>query len=106
MYNNNTAEAKARSEVSSWFCLKSGDKQGCILYPFKWFILTYFAQRSSAKVMREHEIKLESKTPLHLDHADDLSSLDENVRKMSELLEVLQNQGARIGLKITVKKTM
>ena len=39
-------------------------------------------------VMRRFRIKLESKTPLHLDHADDLSSLDENVRKMSELLEV------------------
>ena len=40
-----------------------------------------------------------------LDYADDLGILDENVRKMNELLEVLQVQGARIGLKINVKKT-
>ena len=36
---------------------------------------------------------------------DDLSILDESVSKMNEFFEVLQVQGARIGLKINVKKT-
>jgi hypothetical protein len=35
----------------------------------------------------------------------DFSILDESVSKMIKLLEVLQVQGARIGLKINVKKT-
>ena len=38
-------------------------------------------------------------------YANDLSNLDESVRKMNELLVVLRVQGARIGLKINVKKT-
>ena len=38
-------------------------------------------------------------------YADDLSILDESVSKMNELLEVLRVQGARIGLKSSVKKT-
>ena len=45
------------------------------------------------------------KTLLDLDYADDLSILDESVRKMKDFLEVLRVQGARIGLKINVKKT-
>ena len=42
---------------------------------------------------------------LHLHYADDLSILDESLSKMNEFLEVLQVEGARIGLKINVKKT-
>ena len=29
MYKNNTAAVKVGNEVSSWFCIKSGVKQGC-----------------------------------------------------------------------------
>ena len=45
------------------------------------------------------------KTILDLDCAHDLSLLYESLNKMIELLEVLQVQGARIWLKINVKKT-
>ena len=55
--------------------------------------------------MGDHGIKWGGKTLLDLDYADDLSILDESVSKMNEFLEVLQVKGARIGLKINVKKT-
>ena len=45
------------------------------------------------------------KTLLALDYADDLSTLDESVNKMNDFLEVSRVQGAKIGLKINVKKT-
>ena len=59
----------------------------------------------TGKAMGEHRIKHGGKSFMDLDYADDLSILDESVSKMNELLEVLQIQGARIGLKINVKKT-
>ena len=40
-----------------------------------------------------------------MDYADDLSILDDSMRKMNELFEVLRVQGAKIGLKINIKKT-
>ena len=39
MYENNTAAVKVGNEVSSWFCIKSGVKQDCVLSPFIWIIL-------------------------------------------------------------------
>ena len=39
-----------------------------------------------------------------VDYADDLSILGESLSKMNELLEVLRVQGARIGLKIKVRR--
>ena len=89
LYENNTAVVKLGNEVSSWFCVKSGVKQGCVLSPFIW--------RPPNQMGR--------KTLLDLDYADDLSMLDESVSKMNEFLEVLRVQSAKIGLKINVKKT-
>ena len=34
MYENNIAAVKVGNEVSSWFRIKSGVKQGCVLSPF------------------------------------------------------------------------
>ena len=50
-------------------------------------------------------IKWRGKTLQDLNYADDLSILDDSTRKMNELLDVLRVQGARIGLKVNVKKT-
>ena len=55
--------------------------------------------------MGEHRIKWGGKNFLDLDYADDLSILDESVSKLNELLEGLRVWGARIGLKVNVKKT-
>ena len=64
-----------------------------------------FVLRSTGKAVRDHGIKCGGKTLLDLDFADDLSILDESVSKINEFLEVLRVQGARMGLKINVKKT-
>ena len=42
-----------------------------------------FVLRNTGKAMRAHEIKWESKTSQDLDHADDLSILDENFSEMN-----------------------
>ena len=105
MYENNTAAVKVGNEVSNWFCIKSGVKQDCVLSPFIWIILMDFVLRSIGKAIGDHGIKWGGRTLLDLDYADDLSILDDSVCKMNEFLEVLRVQGAKIGLKINVKKT-
>ena len=54
--------------------------------------------------MGAYGIKWGGKTLLDLEYSDDLSILYESVSKINEILEVLRVQGARIGLKINVKK--
>ena len=103
MYENDAVAVKEENEVSHWFCIKSGVKQGCVLSPFIWIILMDFVLRSTEK--GGHRIKWGGKSLLDLDYADDLSILDESVSRMKEVLEILRVQGARIGLKINVKKT-
>jgi hypothetical protein len=83
MYKNKTAVVKVGNEVSSWFCIKSGAKQGCVLSPFIWIILMNFVLRSTGKAMGDCKIKWGGKGLLDLNYADDLSILDESMSKMN-----------------------
>ena len=42
MHENNTAAVKVGNEISNWFCIESGVKQGCVLSSFMWIILMDF----------------------------------------------------------------
>ena len=88
------------NEVSSWFFIKSGVKQGYVMSPTVWIILMDFVLRSTGNAMGHHGIKWGGKNLLDLDYAEDLSVLDESMSKMNELLEVLRVQDVRIDLKI------
>ena len=59
MYEDNTATVKDRNEVSSWFFIKSGVKQGCVMSPFIWIILLDFVLKSTGKAMGDCRIKWE-----------------------------------------------
>ena len=104
MYENYIAVVKVGNEFSSWFRIKSGVKQCCILSPFIRIILMDFVLRSTGKAMEDHWIQWEN-TLQNLDYADDLSIFNQSVCKLNEFLEVFRVQGARIGLKFSVKKT-
>ena len=105
MYENNTAAVKVGNEISNRFCIKSGVNEDCVLSPFIWIILMDFVLKSAGKAIGDHGINWGAKTLLDLDYADNLSILDESVSKMNEILKVLRVQGAKIGLKINVRKT-
>ena len=57
MYENNTVALKVGNEVSSWFRIKSGVKQGCCLSHFIWIILMDFVLRSTGTARGNHGIK-------------------------------------------------
>ena len=82
MYEKKTPAIKVGNKVSSWFCIKSGVKQGCVLSFFIWISLTDFVLRSIGKVLRDHEIKWGGQTPLELEY--DLRILGESVSKMNK----------------------
>ena len=73
---NYSAVVKVGSEVSYWFCIKSGVKQGCVLSFFIWIILMDFVLRSTGMAIGNNGIKWGGKMLLYLDYADNLSILD------------------------------
>jgi len=69
------------NEVRSWFCIKSGVKQGCILPLFIWIILMDFVLRNTGEAIGDHGIKGGGKTLLDLDYAYYLGIFDESISK-------------------------
>ena len=74
--------------------------------------LPFYINHSDGLCLKEHKKgqgrprnQMGKKTLLDLDYADDLSILDESVRKINEILEVMQVKSARIGLKINIQKS-
>jgi hypothetical protein len=57
IYENNTAVINVGNEVNSWFCIKSGVNQGCVLSILILIILMDFVVRSIGKAMEDHRIK-------------------------------------------------
>jgi hypothetical protein len=57
MYEKNTTAVKVGNEVRSWFGIKSGVKQGCVLSTFILIILVNFVLRSAGKAIGEDVIK-------------------------------------------------
>ena len=78
VYKNNNAAVEVGNEVSNWFCIKSGVKQGCVLSPFIWIILMDL--RSTGTTIGDHGIKWGGRMLLDLDYADVLSILDKSVK--------------------------
>ena len=62
IYQNSTAAVKVGNKVSTWFRVKSGNKQGCVVPSFIWIILMDLVFRSKGKAMGEHGIKWGRKT--------------------------------------------
>ena len=80
IYENNAAAVKVENQGSSWFHIKSGVKQGCVLSLFIWITLMSFVL--TGKAMGEHRIKWGRQTFLDLGYANELSILDESMSKI------------------------
>ena len=51
MYENNTAAIKIENEVSRWYLIGSGVKEGFVLFPFVWIIVMDSVSTSTRKTM-------------------------------------------------------
>ena len=78
------------NEISSWFCIELGVKQGWVLYLFIKDILKYFVLWNTTKAMGEHRIKWEIKTLLDFAHAEDSSVQYVNASKINEFWRLWQ----------------
>lgn len=105
LYMNNMAAVKIEGEVSAWFSVESGVKQGCVLSPFIWIILMDYVLRRTVKRCKDIGLSWNGKLLTDLDYADDLGLLGKSVDELNKFVEVLRKQGSQIGLKINVKKT-
>jgi len=104
LYDGTECAVKIGSNVSEWFNIESGVRQGCVLSPTLFNIVI---DSIMAKVDRNCDsgIKLPGVTLKDMEFADDVDLLNNSIRKLQSMLDDLVNVAAPFGLKINAEKT-
>ena len=112
-YKGSKARVRIGTEVTDWFCVETGVRQGCVWSPLLFGILIDWVLRKSCdghgmhmkkRVRTLRGIEEGWKLP-DLDFADDIALLEADEREASTALGRLRKVGEEVGLAILAKKT-
>ena len=92
-------------EKTTWFKIKTGVRQGCILSPLLFIIVIDFVLNQALKD-QEMGIRLNFRKVLQdLDFADDIVLVSDDFQKMQEKTNRIDTCSKAVGLNINIKKT-
>lgn len=104
LYMNQTASVRVGSETTQSFPIEKGVRQGCVLSPLL-FNLYSEAVFESALKDTEDGIKINGQVVNNLRYADDTVIIADSQEALQRLIDKINNEGERLGLKINSDKT-
>lgn len=113
MYEGCQARVKVGGEVTDWFCVETGVRQGCVWSPLLFGLLIDWVLH---KACDGYGMQLEKKVRTlkgttegwklpDLDFADDVTQLNPDDKRASEALARLKRAGEEVGLVVSAEKT-
>ena len=93
-----------RNDLTPPFEVKSGVRQGCLLSPMIFLLVTDWIMRQTTRQARGIQWSLTQKLE-DLDFADDICLLAHTHRDMQAKTEDLQTNAGQTGLKVNIGKT-
>jgi len=90
--------------VTKMFDKLTGVWQGCILSPFLFLIIIDFIMRKTTHG-QDYGIQLGREKLADLDFADDIALLSNTRDALQDITTGLQNNGMKVGLRISAEKT-
>ncbi|KAL9968248.1 hypothetical protein ACROYT_G026600 [Oculina patagonica] len=105
LYRDFTCSVLHEGNLTPWFAVETGVKQGCMMSPLLFLITLDWVMKETTTHQRTG-IRWKLTTVLEdLDYADDLCLLSTHGTHLGEKTARLQNNARRVGLKINTKKT-
>ncbi len=105
LYDDSTSCVRVGNQLSQWFLIASGVRQGCVIAPDSFATgMDWLLERSVGRGMNGTTFGQQSFTDL--DFADDVSLLAELLELLVPVLEVFQEEAAPLGLEVNWQKTM
>jgi len=105
LYDGSTSCVRVGSQLSPWFLIASGVRQGCVIAPDSFATaMDWILERSVARGMNGVSFGNQSFTDL--DFADDVSLLAELLGLLVPVLEVFHEEASALGLEVNWQKTM
>ena len=105
LYDGSTSSVRIGSQLSPWFPIVSGVRQGCVIAPDAFATgMDWLLERSIGRGMNGVTFGPHAFTDL--DFADDVSLLAELLELLVPLLEIFHEEAAPLGLEVNWRKTM
>uniref|UniRef100_A0A914VG25 Reverse transcriptase domain-containing protein n=1 Tax=Plectus sambesii TaxID=2011161 RepID=A0A914VG25_9BILA len=104
VYRGSTCCIQTNDGLTDLFGVETGVRQGCILSPFLFLIALDFVMRRALD--QQHAgIPFGQRQLVDLDFADDIALIGLTLQNLADLTTILENEAARIGLRINSLKT-
>ena len=104
LYLDQQACVRVEQELTEWFNVEKGVRQGCLLSPMCFNLYTEYIMRSSAD-MSEEGIKVNGRILNNLRYADDIVLMAKSEEGLQAILSAVNTVSKSHGLFMNVKKT-
>ena len=102
LYWSQEAAVNIDNNLTPWIKIKRGERQGCILSPYLFSIYGEIILRNIAEM---EGIRVGGVNINNIRYADDTVLVADTSEKLQALVDVVERESERMGLKINIKKT-
>ena len=92
-------------DLSSWFQIGKGVRQGCILSPCLFNLYAEYIMRNVGLEEAQAGIKIARRNMNNLRYADDTTLMAESEEELKSLLMKVKVESKKVGLKLNIQKT-
>jgi hypothetical protein len=105
LYANQQAAVRIDKEITEWFRIGKGVRQGCLLSPLSFNGYSERVMRESADVLSWIGITISGRTINNLRYADDIVLVATSKEALQQLMDRVNETSGKYGLEINTKKT-
>ena len=106
LYTGQEATVRTGHETTDWFQIGKGVGQGCILSPCLFNLYAEYIMRNVGLKEAQAGIKTAGRNINNLRYADDTTLMAESEEEIKSLLMKVKEESEKVGLKVSIQKTM
>ena len=105
LYTGQEATVRTGHEITDWFKIGKGVRQGCILSPCLFNFYAEYIMRNAALDEAQAGIKIAGRNINNLRYADDTTFMAKSEEELKSLLMKVKEEREKVGLKLNIQKT-
>jgi len=105
LYDKQQAAVRIEKELTEWFRIGKGVRQGCLISPMSFNSYSEKVMRESADELTMIGVTISGRTINNLRYADDIVLIATSREKLQQLLDKVNETSNKYGMEINTKKT-
>ena len=105
LYAGQEATVRTGHEMTDWFHIGKGVRQGCILSPCLFTFYAEYIMRNTRLEETQAGIKIARRNINNFIYADDTTLMAESEEELKSLLMKVKEESEKVGLKLNIQKT-